>query len=991
MRPRTLGGLELEGSALTRPVVLMLLAYLALEGPQERRFLADLFWMDAADPLNRLSSTLSKVRKLGDGVVGADAYRVWSDLDTDVRSFGAAIDAGDVARAIELYRGPFLLGVQPTGGVELEEWLYATRERLADRARRAHLMLAAHEGAHGRFAVAAHHAEAALDVAGASEPEPDDLERILVALTAGESPRAGAVRREADAYGMSVAVDVAGARERLLGDRAGAQVDASAQRPALPTFATPFVGRRVESQRLREQVQDPACRLLTIVAPGGMGKTRLSLAVAENAAAGFRDGARFVALAPVSEASGIVYAIADALPVSLEGDRPPVEQLVSALQDLDVLLVLDNFEHLLDGTGLVQQLLERTEGVTVLVTSRAGLGLHLEWRFELHGLALPEREPGVEAALPDAEVADAVRLFEQTARRVAPQRAFDAEDAVDVTRICRLVEGMPLAIELAATWLTVLSPREIADEIVRGIDLLETEARDVPERQRSIRAMFESSWKQLSEAEQDVFRACCVFRAGFRREDAEAVAGANLRSLRTLSARAFVGRRGERYHIHHLLRQFGEEKLAEAQKSDEIRERHGSYFLARLRQLDALRRSGRTREFLEAIDKDFPNLRVMWHWAVAQRRLVELEQMAGAIEHFFVQRSRYDEGVALFDDAIASLDLGNPEHHIAIGRLMVARAWLRTRTGERALARADIEEAERLLTPFGPRGALCDCINLQGVILGLRGAYVDAKGCFERALAMATEVGEEAMASFCLNNLAITEKHLGNLAGAERHYREALLLGRRLGENASVVRYLNNLGLLLRARGEAEEAATHLREGLALAQRLDLRQPAAHLYSSLGKLALDQADLDDAKQRFEEALRLARATRSRDLEAEVMADLGRVVAAAGDPSAARIFRDGLALAREVESPRICLVFLTEIAAMWARDGRPGDATTLLDTVTAHRATDEATRARAAELLRTSTARSGGADGALRWAAAEDDAPPAADALERLLDRLASAL
>jgi predicted ATPase/Tfp pilus assembly protein PilF len=951
MRLRMLGGLELEGSDLTRPVVLLLLAYLALEGPQERRFLAQLLWMDASDPLNRLSSTLTKIRKLAPGVVEADVLRVWADLRTDVDEFLAALDEGQPERAIDLYRGPFLLGIQPGAGVELEEWLYETREGLADRARRAHLMLAGREAGRGRYTAAARHAEEALDVAGASDPEPEDLERVLVFLTAAESPRCAAVRREAEAFGVSVDPSADRARERLQREHAGEDEAGAAPRSRLPSFATPFVGRRAESQRLLEQLEDPTCRLVTIVAPGGMGKTRLSLAVAETAKASFRDGARFVALAPVPNVSGIVYAIADALPHEFSGQRPPLDQVVDALQDREMLLVLDNFEHLSDGAELVQEILGRAPRVKMLVTSRVGLNLHLEWRFELHGLNLPERWPPSGGADVRPQETDAWRLFLQTARRVQPHRTFDERDAAEVTKICRLVDGMPLAIELAASWLPVLSPREIAEEIVRGIDVLETEARDVPERQRSIRAMFESSWAQLSPDDQRVFMTCCVFRGGFRREDAEAVAGAGLRTLRTLSNRAFLARRGERYQIHHLLRQFGEEKLVEVGLDDEVRERHGTYFLARLHDLDSLRRAGRTREFLQAIDKDYPNLRVMWNWAEAHQRVDELERMVGAVEHYFVQRTRYDEGVSLFDDAIASLDFANPEHHVAIGRLLVGRGWLRIRTGERSLAFADAEQAEALLHPFGKTPALCECINLRGVIHGVTGAYLDAKASFERGLALAEELNEESLASFCLNNLAITEKNLGDFDAAERHYRQALALGRERGENVAVVRYLNNLGLLLRARGDLAGATAYLEEGLALAQRLELRQPAGHLYSSLGKLALDRDRLDEAADRFERALALARETRSRDLEAEVLADLGRVAATRGDEGAAATFREGLTLARKVESPRVCLQFVTEVAWMWANDGRDEDAKQLTRLALRHPATDGATRERAEQLAR----------------------------------------
>ncbi len=949
MRLRMLGGLELEGSDLTRPVVLLLLAYLALEGPQERRFLAQLLWMDAADPLNRLSSTLTKIRKVAPGAIEANGLRVWADVQTDVDEFLAAIDEGRPERAIELYRGPFLLGIQPGAGVELEEWLYETREGLADRARRAHLMLAGREAGRGRFAAAARHAESALDVAGASEPELEDLEQVVLYLTAGESPRSAAVRREAEAFGVSVDASPDEARELLQREHAGESEGGAAPRPQLPSFATPFIGRRVETRRLLEQIEDPTCRLVTIVAPGGMGKTRLSLAVAEAAKASFRDGARFVPLAPVPNVGGIVYAIADALQVEFSGQREALDQVVDALGDRQTLLVLDNFEHLTEGAGLVQEILERAPHVKMLVTSRVGLNLHLEWRFELHGLALPERAPSAGVAGSQPQETDAWRLFQQTARRVQPHRTFDEQDAAEVTKICRLVDGMPLAIELAASWLPVLSPREIGEEIVRGIDVLETEARDVPERQRSIRAMFESSWSQLTEGDQRVFMTCCVFRGGFLREDAEAVAGAGLRTLRALSNRAFLARRGERYHIHHLLRQFGEEKLVEVGLDDEVRERHGTYFLGRLHDLDALRRAGRTREFLKGIDQDYPNLRVMWHWAEAQQRVDELERMVGAFDHYFVQRTRYDEGVSLFDDAIANLDLENSKHHVAIGRLLVGRSWLRIRTGERTLALADAERAEALLTPFGSTSAMCECINVRGVIQGIAGAYREAKASFERGLAMAEELGEESLASFCLNNLAITEKNLGDFDAAERHYDQALAVGRRRGENVAVVRYLNNLGLLLRARGDLAGATSHLEEGLELARRLELRQPAGHLYSSLGKVALDRGYLDEAEGHFQQALALARETRSRDLEAEILADLGRVAATRGDESAIDAFREGLALACKVESPRVCLQFVTEIAWMWAEGGRLDDAKQLTRLTLGHPATDRSTRERAKQL------------------------------------------
>ena len=299
----------------------------------------------------------------------------------------------------------------------------------------------------------------------------------------------------------------------------------------LPAPATRLVGREAELAALAQLLDDPTCRLLSLVGPGGIGKTRLAIEAACDLWQRFADGVFFASLAGTSSSEFMVPAIAQAVALNFAGPADPRVQLANYLRNKQVLLLLDNLEHLLEGVDLLVEMLEETPGVKLLVTSRERLELQAEWVFEVQGLPVP-----AEDEVERLEKYSAVQLFLQRTRQAQVAFELSTEDRAHVARICRLVEGMPLAIELAAAWVPVLSCAEIADEIARSIDFLTTTMRDVPERQRSIRAVFDHSWHLLSEEEQQVLRPMSIFRGGFTRQAAEAVAGAGLPLLSALLA-----------------------------------------------------------------------------------------------------------------------------------------------------------------------------------------------------------------------------------------------------------------------------------------------------------------------------------------------------------------------------------------------------------------------------------------------------------------------
>src|SRR5687768_11005330 len=586
--------------------------------------------------------------------------------------------------------------------------------------------------------------------------------------------------------------------------------------PSLPLPPTTFVGRREDLAEIGRLLADPSCRLVTLVGPGGSGKTRLAIEVATQRRAELGDGVVFVALQAVPTIEDVPAQIAAAVGLPLTGGDEPWVQLLQLIRDRRLFLVLDNFEHLTDGAPMLSTLLEAAPGATLLVTSREGLHLQEEWRYPVGGLPVPEGSDAL-----DADDCDAVKLFVERARRVRPGFSL-AVEREGVVHICRLVEGLPLAIELAATWTETLSCAAIAVEIERCLSLLTTRLRNVPERHRSMRAVFDHSWDLLTEDEQATFRQLSVFRGGFHREAGASVAGATLPVLASLVSKSLLRYEVDgRYHLHQLLHQYAWEHLrSQPEELAAAQARHGAHYLDFLASQVEPLTDGRQRQAIQAMAGELENIRQAWPYLLERTDADALPVAIESLSTFYHLRSRYPEGIAAFTQAVERLR-HVPPSAIADRAFAAAQHGLGLfliRVGRFADARVALDEAQERYDRLGgrlSRGMATDPRFGLGVLALIEADYAAA----ER---FGTMVCQRAEAEEHVVNLPYgwyLRTHaalgLGDLDAAHAAAHEAHAAASRSRDDWFLATCLNDLGGVALAQGQIAEARAHFEASFA--------------------------------------------------------------------------------------------------------------------------------------------------------------------------------
>lgn len=947
---RTFGGVRLEETEFTRPKPLLLLCYVALEGPQQRRFLTDLFWPGAHDPMKNLTVTLTRLRKGAPGAIEADDEHVWATITTDAEQFLAYLDEQQLPRALELYQGPFLQGLYLRNwSTELEEWVYHTREFLAGRACEASLQRADAAAARAHFLEAAKHAEHAYTLAGAPAPEPVTLVRMHTLMLAGGHPRVAELAEEAAAFGVSLLSSQDTARAHL---QEALHDAARATTHNLPPRSVSFVGRELELSELETLLTKPTCRLITLLGPAGVGKTKLALHVAHEqlTAGSFQDGIYLAPLESLSAAELIPTVVAKELGLEPHVSRDPLQHLAARIGDKHMLLLLDNIEHLKGAAPMLLGLVQRCPQLTLLVTSRERLKLDLETVFPIAGLPFPKHDS---LTADEALHFNAVTLFVQRAKRARPDFMLTPEQLPDVLHVCRLVEGLPLALELAAAWISILPAREIAAELEKNLDVLTTRTRNAAERHKSLRSAFEHSWGLLSKKEQFVLRRLSVFRGGFRREAASKVAGTTIPILAALVDKSLLHFSATgRYDRHPLLYQYIREKLLEhPQEAARTREAHGAYYIRLLQRSAAEARGGAQKAALETLEEELENIRVAWHWATSERRVEATGQALEPLAWFFKIRGRRQEGIEVLAHAVPEKEERDPAYRAVLGNVLSAQARLYQDLGRYEEAGHLARRGLALLQPFQYEPGMIRGLDTLGRVAWRSGNFAEAKIHWDNALEVAQTQGDEETAATLVGDLAMIEQELGQYDQAERHYREALSKTRKHGNRLHEIRNLNNLGELYFLTGRLEQAQALWQEGLSLAQEIAFGGLLPYFYSNLGLAAFELNDYPRAEAMHQQALRQARKSGDQSLEAATLARLSRLATAKGALSDAEHHaQQALTLSWAIQDMPDVLTAFVSHAELQLKKGHLEVATSVLSLILQHPATNQHDHAHADTLL-----------------------------------------
>ncbi len=943
-----------------------LIYYLAATAqPHTRETLTALLWPDAADAQAKknLRDILSNLRRSFANELlitrQSVAFQLSPQVEIDCHLLMRTLEdaRGEAAstmllhRLRTLYRGDFLAGFQINEAEPFETWLRDEREHLRQRVGQV---------LHGWVDAALTRGDHPFGIEAANqlltlEPWSEITHRHLMTLLAASGQRGAALaqfERCRTILAEELGVEPEPATFALY-ERISSRTEKPRHNLPVAGQLSPFVGRTQEltdlQQLLRNQAGSGRVRLLTLLGLGGVGKTRLAIALGAKQLHHFFDGVYFVSLAAltVSDDSAVAAAIAQALGLPLRGQEKQTTSVLQYLRDKTLLLILDNVEQLLP-TGsttvgannrntmldFLAEILRTAPEVQVIVTSLERLQLQGEWLFPVQGLPTP---PQLDTS--QAEHFDAVQLFLQHARRVWPAFQPNAYDLQAIARICQAVAGLPLAIELAAAWVQMLPCHELATEIENTLAFLESSLHDIPARHRSLRAVFDYSWRLLGAADQRALTQLTVFRGSFDRRAAQQILGVSLPQLTSLVNKSLLQTvSAGRYGLHELVRQFAAETLdqqidiEQSAKFQAIHRRHCTYYLDQLGAYTPQLFGREPHKATLALQNDLDNLRQAWQFAVAHKQHSEL---ISALPGF----ARFYELVGLIHEAVARLQTAYeqlPEtHHGRLGlQLQLEWASALTTLGDTAAAITLAEPLVEQARTHGAADIAAGALFVFGVARYRQGDQARAQQTLTAALVAAQTIPLPRLEAETLLSLGDLLMYQADPQG-QRYCHQALAHFQQLGDRRGEANAINNLGVAASLLNEWQNATDFFEQALQIYRQLG---DAMYEGRVLNNLAIVHTTLEAhaaAERCLEEALRLTRTTGYRSGEANVLLNLGSNQADQGKRVRARLlYEEGLALARQIGYARAEGAFLNNLGDLANDDGDYERAQLLIQTALA---------------------------------------------------------
>jgi predicted ATPase/DNA-binding SARP family transcriptional activator/uncharacterized protein HemY len=919
---------------------LALLGYLISQNhPVSRSKLVGLFWGGKSETRGRgnLRRVLHNLKEHLPDCLEADRYMIGlkrspacrSDLEMFSRWEGESSLSAKV-QAAELFRGDFMEGIYLDDCPEFETWLITEQERWRQRVVQLLDSLVREYRYRGEYNHAVKLAQRLLTLT----PWRESVHRQLMTLFARNGQRGEALRQYQfcqqlleEEFGVEPTEETIHLFQRI---------GAAEKRPRfdLSSPVTPFVGRKNELAEISRTLASPDCRLLTLVGLGGMGKTRLALQYAHQNQDTYLDGVAFVPLAALDDSSRVVTALAQALDLAIGATPDPRQQLFDYLGDKETLLVLDNFEHLLEAATLVSDLLNQAPMVKLLVTSRQRLNLQGEWVYPLEGLSL---QPATETDLSSLEApSEAVSLFIQRAR----QTILHFQPDSNVETICRLLEGLPLGIELSAALVPHLSCRKIAETLETNLDDLTSPLRDIPERHRSLSVIFDQTWQMLSERERQAFKRLSVFRGGFSNQAASKIAEANTAILGNLVDKSLLRPSSkDHYDLHEMLRQYAAEKLDPyPDEKERLRSRHAAYYLGIMPRWA----EGHTvtngpsipPAAFEKIAGEIDNICVAWNWALKNGHVALLSEAVDLLGKYHEVRSWYTDGKKMFETALKEVGrLKTEGKHPSLGLVKaILLKWLGEYKYDLGLfdqARENLQESAALFREREEDHQQAWTLLPLGKVMLTQSDFAAAEESFAQSLQLFEEHDNIRGAAVCLEFLGTTASIQGDYSKAQANYQKSLDRYRQSKDSYGMAGGLYCLGDLARITGEYDRAREHILESLEIYRRIKSQRGEAQALDQLGTVYRLSDQVEEALQYHRQSLKLRQAIGEQDGIALSLTNLGRDALEQGDFFQAKHYcQEGVTLFEQTNHKRKLVVALTHLGRAYqaAGDHRQAKAT-----------------------------------------------------------------